>query len=324
MVEFRCGDSCDTVQVEGAMRRRSFLGMLSATLAAAQQTRDGSESSAANRPRVAGTLSLRARKREQAPGSTKARVFERALRWEAAQTAIIVCDMWDTHTCSLSAQRVGVMAPRMNQVLSAARSLGVTIVHAPSDTMKFYEGTPWRQRMQRAPRAASSTPILARCPRDSAESRSFPIDDTDGGCDDPVVKKWTGPYPWTRQHPAIDIVGFDGVSDDGQEIYNFLKQEGIVNIALMGVHTNICILNRGFGLRQLTRVGFQAVLVRDLTDSMYDPRKRPFVSHTRGTELVIEHIETNWCPSILSEDLTRVVPGSDNPASLSQGARPRI
>ena len=54
------------------------------------------------------------------------------------------------------------------------------------------------------------------------------------------------PYPWTREHPAIDIVGFDGVSDNGQEIYNFFKQEGITNVALMGVHTNICILNRGF------------------------------------------------------------------------------
>ena len=96
------------------------------------------------------------------------------LRWEVAQTAIIICDMWDTHTCSLSAQRVAVMAPRMNQVISAARSLGVMIIHAPSDTMKFYEGTPWRQRMQRAPMAASSTPILARCPREPVESTQLP------------------------------------------------------------------------------------------------------------------------------------------------------
>jgi nicotinamidase-related amidase len=307
------------------MRRRSFLGALSAALATAQQRPETTgPSTEANRPRVAGTLALRARRREQGSGNARNRVSERVLRWEVAQTAIIVCDMWDTHTCGLSAQRVGVMAPRMNQVISAARSLGVMIVHAPSDTMKFYAGTPWRQRMLHAPHASSPAPILARCPREGVELRSFPIDDTDGGCDDPVLRKWTGPYPWTRQHPAIDIVGFDGVSDDAQEIYNFCRQEGIVNIALMGVHTNICILNRGFGLRQLTRLGFQAVLVRDLTDSMYDPRKRPFVSHTRGTELVIEHIEANWCPSITSEDLTRVIPGTDNPASLTLTARPRI
>src|SRR6476659_4829143 len=297
------------------MRRRSFLGMLPGALAmAAPQTPEsGHERPLPNRPKVPGTIALRARSRSaEPPGSV--RVSERALRWEVAQTAIIICDMWDAHTCSLSAQRVALMAPRMNQVVSAARSLGVMIIHAPSDTMKYYEGTPWRERMRSAPTAASPFPILARCARIPEEERNFPIDDSAGGCDDPIVKPETGPpYPWTRENPAIDIVGFDGVSENGQEIYNFCKQEGIDKIVLMGVHTNICILNRGFGTRQMTRLGFDVVLARDLTDSMYDPRTRPFVSHARGTELVVEHIETMWCPSILSDDLTRIVPGSADP-----------
>jgi hypothetical protein len=286
------------------MRRRVFLAILPAGAASAQSP----AVALPNRPKVPGTLLLRARRRD----AVGAAPVEQLLRWEVARTAIVICDMWDAHTCNLSAQRVGVMAPRMNQVVSAARGLGVMIIHAPSDTMKYYEGTPWRRRMQQAPHAPSPTPILARCPREPEEERSFPIDDSGGGCDDPIVARWTGPYPWTRQHPAIDILGFDGVSESGQEIYNFCKLEGIANIALMGVHTNICILNRSFGARQMTRLGFNVALVRDLTDSMYDPRKRPFVSHTRGTELVVEHIEANWCPSILSDDLTRVVPGSDH------------
>src|SRR5260370_11678226 len=298
------------------MRRRSFLGMLPGALAiAAPQTLESvREATLPNRPKVPGTIALRARGRsEESAGSVL--VSERILRWEVAQTAIIICDMWDTHTCSLSAQRVAAMAPRMNHVVSASRSLGVMIIHAPSDTMKYYEGTTQRLRMHRATVASSSTPILTRCPRDSAEERNFPIDDTAGGCDDPILKNWTGPYPWTREHPALDVVGFDGVSDNGQEIYNFCKQEGMANVALMGVHTNICILNRSFGIRQMSQLGFQVVLVRDLTDSMYDPRTRPFVSHARGTELVIEHIESRWCPTIMSGDLTQVIAGTDSPRS---------
>ena len=283
------------------MHRRRFLAAMPAMLAAGSSAQQA-EPPLPNRPKVPGELSLTLRRRKSGQPS------EEAVRWKAAETAIIICDMWDTHTCHLAAHRVGVMAPRMNQVVSAARALGVMIIHAPSDTMKFYEGTPHRRRMQSAPKVDSPTPILGRCPRDPAEEKAFPIDDTEGGCDDPIVKPWNGPpYPWTREHPAIEIVGFDGVSESGQEIYNFSKLEGITNIALMGVHTNICILNRSFGARQMTRLGFQVAVVRDLTDAMYDPRKRPFVSHTRGTELVVEHIEANWCPSILSGDLTRAV-----------------
>ncbi|MFN7935675.1 MAG: isochorismatase family protein [Bryobacteraceae bacterium] len=259
-----------------------------------------------NRPKVPGTLSLRARRRTKAGAAT-----EEVLQWPVAKTAIVICDMWNGHHCQLSAQRVAVMAPRMNQVITAARSNGVMIIHSPSDTMKFYEGTPHRERMKSAPTAKSPFPIINRCPRVPDEERNFPIDDAAGGCDDPVVTPFSGPpYPWSREHPAIDVIGFDGVSESGQEIYNFCKQEGIDKIVLMGVHTNICILNRGFGARQMTRLGFDVVLARDLTDAMYDPRTRPFVSHTRGTELVIEHIERTWCASVLGEDLTRVVPGS--------------
>ena len=195
------------------MRRRSFLAMVSAAAVGTSQTKEA----VLNRPKVPGTLTLRARSRSN-------KVSEGTLRWDVAQTAIIICDMWDAHTCSLSAQRVAAMAPRMNQVISTARSLGVMIVHAPSDTMKFYDGTPWRERMQRVPMATCPTAILARCAREPIEERNFPIDDSAGGCDDPIPKEEKGPpYPWTREHSAIDVVGFDGVSDNGQEIYNFIR-----------------------------------------------------------------------------------------------------
>jgi hypothetical protein len=122
-----------------------------------------------NRPKVPGTLSLRARRRTKEGVAT-----EQVLHWPVARTAIVICDMWDTHTCGMSAQRVALMAPRMNQVVGAARSLGVMIIHAPSDTMKFYEGTTWRDRMRNAPTAPSPFPIIARCPRCPGGGTRFP------------------------------------------------------------------------------------------------------------------------------------------------------
>jgi lysophospholipase L1-like esterase len=41
--------------------------------------------------------------------------------------------------------------------------------------------------------------------------------------------------------------------------------------------------------------------MRDMTDAMYDPQRWPFVSHQRGTELFIEHIENRICPTITSD-----------------------
>ncbi|MDQ6708057.1 MAG: isochorismatase family protein, partial [Acidobacteriota bacterium] len=107
--------------------------------------------------------------------------------------------------------------------------------------------------------------------------------------------------------PALRITGDDVVSDNGAEVYSFLRRKGIHNLLVMGVHTNMCILKRSFAIRQMTNWGIHCVLVRDLTDTMYDPNDRPFVSHDQGTELVVEHIEKYWGPSILSADLVKAL-----------------
>jgi hypothetical protein len=53
----------------------------------------------------------------------------------------------------------------------------------------------------------------------------------------------------------------------------------------------------------MTRWGVQCVLIRDLTDAMYNPARSPYVSHSAGTGLVIEHIEKYWAPTITSNEL---------------------
>ncbi len=57
----------------------------------------------------------------------------------------------------------------------------------------------------------------------------------------------------------------------------------------------------------MTNWGMRCILVRDLTDSMYNPKARPFVTHAQGTALVVEHIERYWCPSTLSTDLIKAL-----------------
>jgi nicotinamidase-related amidase len=260
-----------------------------------------------NRPKVPGKLVLTARERkETAPGSKQFKPAERTVEWAAAETAVIICDMWDGHYCQSSAQRVGVMVPRMNEVITHARANGVMIVHSPSGTVNMYADTPHRKRMQQAKPAKAPFDIGKWCYLDKDREPPLPVETDACACDDPVVGAMVQKF--SRQHPGLDITGYDGVSDSGPEVYNFCVQEGIKNVAVMGVHTNMCVLGRPFGIRNLVKLGFNVVLVRDLTDAMYDPRQPPFVSHARGTELVIEHIEAHWCPSIVGADLTKAVP----------------
>ncbi len=210
----------------------------------------------------------------------------------AAESAILICDMWDKHWCTGASRRVDALAAKMSPLIDRARARGVQIIHAPSDVMEYYRDDPHRRAILAIP------PIEPPSGLELADPH-LPIEDSDGGCD-------TGEEPytaWTREHPTLRIAGDDVISDNGREIYSFLSGKGIRNLLVMGVHTNMCVLNRTFAIKQMTRWGIHCMLVRDLTDAMYDPKDLPFVTHERGTELVVEHIEKYWCPSVLSSNL---------------------
>jgi nicotinamidase-related amidase len=241
------------------------------------------------------TLKLRTRV-EPFKGSGIWRQVDFEEKLPANSTAIVICDMWDKHWCSGATARVEVLARKMARLIDQARAGGIQIIHAPSEVVDFYAGYPQRIRILGIP-AMNPPPSL------NLPSPPLPIDDADGGCD-------TGDHfykAWSRENQALSIIGDDVISADGKEIYSFLVQRGIKNLLIMGVHANMCILNRTFAIKQMTQWGIRCVLVRDYIDSMYNPKDRPYVSHDQGTELVIEYIEQYWCPSTLGADLAQAL-----------------
>jgi nicotinamidase-related amidase len=252
-----------------------------------------------------GLLELRVR--SAAGGETGAPTTVLRRDWDPARAAVVICDMWDAHHCVSAAARVAEMAPRMNEVISGLRAQGALVVHAPAGCMDFYRGSPARLRAARAPRRAPPVPIDWN---DWSEAREGALPATLIGpapcsCDSAEpCGKGGPPYPWTRQIAAIETAPEDAVSDDGAELFNLLEQRGIVDVVVMGVHTNMCVLGRPYGIRQLVYLGKQPLLCRDLTDSFHrDPR-----GHFWGTRRIVAHIERYWCPTVTSDQLVGGAP----------------
>ncbi len=237
--------------------------------------------------------------------------------WKPGETAVIVCDAWDLHHSQNAVRRLEEFAPRLNEVVSEARRRGATIIHAPSECMEAYTDHPARQRAIETPKAARlPDDIQSWCSRIPSEEQAiYPIDQSDGGEDDDPEQKsaWAEHlkqlgrhpgHPWQRQSALITIDSQrDYISDRGDEVWSILEQRGIRNVILTGVHVNMCVLGRPFGLRQLARNGKNVVLMRDMTDTMYNPARWPYVSHFTGTDLIVDHIERFVCPTITSDQL---------------------
>jgi nicotinamidase-related amidase len=237
-------------------------------------------------------------------------VAEKKVSWEPKKTALIICDMWDDHWCKSAARRVGEMSPRLNEVVKTARARSVFVIHAPSTCTGFYADTPQRKRAQAAPFGKTPAALAtaerwgtAWCWTDPKREAVLPIDDSDMGCDCQPAKCAIR-EAWKRQINLIEIADSDAITDNGQETWNLLAERGIENVILCGVHLNMCVLGRPFAIRQMVNLGKNVALMRDMTDTMYNPERPPGVSHFEGTDLVVEHVEKYWCPSFTSTDMT--------------------
>ena len=255
-------------------------------------------------------LNLRSRSKDDASAAPTTQ----QVNWKPGKTALIICDMWDDHWCKSASRRVAEMAPAFNETVKAARARGVFIIHAPSSVVDFYKDTPQRKLAQaakfaKAPIELSSAPRWGTtwCWTDPKHEAVLPIDDSDMGCscegDKCEIRE-----AWTRQIKLIEMVEGDAITDSGQETYNLLAERGIDNVILCGVHLNMCVLGRPFAIRQMVKLGKNVALMRDMTDTMYNPERPPGVDHFTGTDLVIEHVEKYWCPSFTSADLTGKTP----------------
>ena len=189
------------------------------------------------------------------PLRTRVQPFKASNTWQPVtvqgaflpeDSAIIVCDMWDKHWCAGATQRVEDLARRMDPVLRQARRTHVLVIHAPSETMDFYKGYPQRRMILGVTGFPHTESLVLPDP-------PLPIDDSDGGCDTRGDKEHA---VWKRENPLLSIGAEDAISDNGNEIYNLLRQRNIHTLFIMGVHANMCILNRSFAIKQMTKWGF--------------------------------------------------------------------
>ncbi|MBE3096209.1 MAG: protein-signal peptide and transmembrane prediction [Planctomycetes bacterium] len=285
-------------QAAGPAAAASAAAPSEATIAAAGTSpgeASGAEAAAAPVPEGKGALALTLRSRTEAPpGSGQWQAYKIAARWDPAKTAAVICDMWNEHWCKGATARVAEMAPRMNELVKALRGRGVLIIHCPSDTMAFYAEHPGRKLAQAAPK---SGPPAAK-PR--PPEPPLPVGVVDGGCT--CQPPCPGRRAWKSQIAAIEIADGDAITDSAEALY-LMRARGITNVFIMGVHTNMCVLNRPFAIRRLVAEGFTVALFRDMTDTMYNSRGKPFVDHFTGTDLVIEHIEKYLCPTLTSDQV---------------------
>jgi hypothetical protein len=211
------------------------------------------------------------------------------------KVGVVVVDVWNHHWCKTATMRVDALVPRINHALDGARSLGVTVMLCPSDVVDNYVGWPQREIVLAMRKQPVPPLIKIECP-------SPP----DGGGCACGRERCTVNYGWDAMHPSLGIGQDDLMPDTLEEVWTICKDRELTHLIYVGVHTQVCLLGKSMGLRNLKAADMHCILARDMTDAHpgYDPEKN-FTpdSHTAD---VVRHFERHLAPTVhLSEEFAK-------------------
>ena len=220
------------------------------------------------------------------------------LDWEIplSQAALVMVDVWDRHYLRDTAERAEEIIQRKIKPLAhACRQAGLQIIHAPSPGMAK-EHPDWIQ-------------LVSEEEMSGGQGDDWPPADFRRKSGD--YKKYAQPLePRDEErsklraglciHPDVQPEENDVVIATGEELHRYCKQQGILFLFYLGFNTNACVLLRDYGTLEMSKRGYEIIIVRDCTTGMESFETHDGLWQTRGAILFLEMFGKY---SVTSEDL---------------------
>lgn len=200
-----------------------------------------------------------------------------------SQTALVLVDVWDHHYLrDAEARAEKIIDERFSPLMASCRQAHMPIIHAPSPTHAI-----------RHPNWVGASPDS----NVSAKRYDWPPAE---------FRNKSGPFTLYRRptearegeltklranlkiHPKIQPLADEPVIATGEELHELCKQRGILFLFFAGFNTNACILVRDYGTLDMSRRGYEVILVRDCTTGMESRQSQPTLSQTNSAILFLE------------------------------------
>ena len=220
--------------------------------------------------------------------------------YQPNEIALLSIGIWSGHSCYSATERIHKLAADANIFIEKMRNHGCHIIHGGSYSNYSCPTGDWSTSNLR--KNIKNLPMI-KLKDKGINIPQLPIDDSDGGYK-PEDKNKEYDKSTISIHPSIKInYEKDCISDNSKEILNYLFHHKIKVIIAFGTHTNMCVLDKPYGIKHYIRYGFPVIVARDLCDSMYNPEMSPYVSQPESNNIMIDWFEKNICPTINSKEI---------------------
>ena len=213
---------------------------------------------------------------------------------DCSKVALLSVGMWSMHKCAIATRRLDEISLAANELMRTIRRNGGRVIHGSSTLVALPEYEQMRKNIACLPETRLVDRGMVHLP-------PVPLDDSDGGV---VALNEAYDRKRVRMNPHIEMdYERDAITGHNKEILNYLHHHQIELLLVCGTHTNMCVLDRTYGIKGLVRFGFPVVLVRDLVDVVHNPKNFPYTSRDETNDLMAAWVEEHICPTVHSEDI---------------------
>ncbi|MSS72808.1 MAG: isochorismatase family protein [Candidatus Latescibacteria bacterium] len=216
------------------------------------------------------------------------------------QTALVLVDVWDRHYLKdTEARGEAVIHEKILPLIAACRKAGMQLIHAPSPPQA--KAHPAWVRLaseeEMSPKRDTWPPSEFRGKSGDFKSYARPVE--------PRAPELVKLREDLALHPKVQPERDEAVIATGEELHRYCKQKGILFLFFLGFNTNACILWRDYGTMEMSRRGYEILILRDCGTGMESFETQDTLGQTRGAILFLEMFGQY---SLTSEDLIAGLP----------------
>jgi nicotinamidase-related amidase len=217
------------------------------------------------------------------------------------QAALVLVDVWDRHYLKDTAARAEtIIREKIVPLMAACRKSGLTVIHAPSPPQAKKEPG-WVNLIPEAetpPARDDWPPREFRAKSGDYKTYARPVE--------PRAEELARLREGLALHPKVLPQAGEAVIATGEELHRYCKSKGILFLFFLGFNTNACILWRDYGTMEMSRRGYEIVILRDCGTGMESFETHDSLSQTRGAILFLEMFGQY---SLTAEELMAGLPG---------------
>ena len=219
------------------------------------------------------------------------------------ETALVLVDLWNVHFIESWIERAKqVTVDCVVPVIDAARKIGMTVVHAPSPSVAAQY-----PQLQRHNPPQPSTPNTWPPPEFRSRSGDYNIYRGPRSQPPGIGVHWNKLASQLSMSPAIDVKDDEFVIATGQQLHELMEERGILHLLYAGFATNWCVLGRDYGIRSMSRYGYNIILLRDATTGVEFPDT---YENLFTTEIAIREVEQQYGFSASNADFFKAADAS--------------